>query len=67
MKHLLGIILASAAALSAYAGIVRILPASDDKMEPIRLKLGNSTILRFVDKPRTRQSSATQDFSKSNM
>ena len=52
MKHFLGIALAIAALLSCYAGIVRILPASDDKMEPIRLKVGNTTILRFVDIPR---------------
>ena len=51
MKHFLGIILAIAAILSTYAGIVRILPVGDDKMEPVRLKVGNTTILRFVGLP----------------
>ena len=51
MKHFLSIILAIAALLSCYAGIVRILPTGDDKMEPIRLKVGNTTILRFAGKP----------------
>ena len=51
MKHFLGTILAIAAILSTYAGIVRILPTNDGKMEPVRLKVGNTTILRFVGKP----------------